>query len=352
MVLSASPILSTAAEPTVTSAYQEVNMERATFAGGCFWCMVKPFDQYEGVISVISGYTGGTVKNPTYKQVCEGKTGHLEAVQIRFDPKKISYEQLLTLYWRQINPTDSGGQFADRGTSYKTAIFYHNESQRDAAQRSKETLEQSKRFSKPIVTPILPATEFYPAEEEHQLFYKRQSDRYETYYIGSGRADFLAKNWDAKRPDRNQLQKRLTKQQFDVTQNAATEPAFNNAYWNNKQEGIYVDIVDGTPLFTSKDKFDSGCGWPSFTKPIQETFLFEKTDLSHNMKRIEVRSFNTNSHLGHVFDDGPKDRGGLRYCINSAALRFIPKEKLAEEGYEEYVPLFETNKKTDTPTKK
>jgi peptide methionine sulfoxide reductase msrA/msrB len=314
-------------------------MQKATFAGGCFWCMVKPFDQFDGVISVTSGYTGGTVPNPAYKTVCGGKTGHVEAVQIIFDPKKISYEQLLTLFWRQIDPTDDGGQFNDRGLSYRTAIFYHNEEQKRFAEASRDALEKEKRFSKPVVTKILPVAEFYKAETEHQNFYKTNPEHYERYVKNSGRLHFQTKNWDKNHLDRKELQKRLTKIQFDVTQNSATEPAFRNEYWNNHAEGIYVDIVDGTPLFTSKDKFDSNCGWASFSKPITDTKIVEKSDFSHGMKRIEVRSFSANSHLGHVFNDGLKTLGGLRYCINSAAVRFVPKEKMQEEGYGDLLPL-------------
>jgi peptide methionine sulfoxide reductase msrA/msrB len=314
-------------------------MQKATFAGGCFWCMVKPFDQFDGVESVTAGYTGGTVPDPAYKTVCSGKTGHVEAVQIIFDPKKISYEQLLTLFWRQIDPTDDGGQFNDRGSSYRTAIFYHNEEQKRLAEASRNALEKEKRFSKPIVTKILPISEFYKAEAEHQNFYKTNPERYEFYAQGSGRLDFQTKNWDKNYPNREILQKKLTKMQFEVTQNSATEPAFNNEYWNNNAEGIYVDIIDGTPLFTSKDKFDSNCGWASFSKPISDTKIIEKPDFSHGMKRLEVRSFSANSHLGHVFNDGLKEHGGRRYCINSAAIRFIPKEKMQEEGYGNLLPL-------------
>ncbi|GHT27321.1 peptide-methionine (R)-S-oxide reductase [Planctomycetales bacterium] len=313
-------------------------MHKATFAGGCFWCMVKPFDQFDGVESVSAGYTGGTVPNPTYKAVCGGKTGHVEAVQITFNPKKISYEQLLTLFWRQIDPTDDGGQFNDRGTSYHTVIFYHDDEQKRLAEASRDALKKEKRFSKPIATKILPVSEFYKAEAEHQNFYKTNPEHYETYSRSSGRLDFQAKNWDKKQPNQAELRKRLTKIQFDVTQNAATEPAFKNEYWDNHAEGIYVDVVDGTPLFTSKDKFDSGCGWPSFSKPITDTKIVERADYTLGMKRLEVRSFSSNSHLGHVFNDGPKERGGLRYCINSAAVRFIPKEKMKEYGYGDLLP--------------
>jgi len=311
----------------------------ATFAGGCFWCMVSPFDKLPGVIRVVSGYTGGTVENPTYEQVCSGTTGHYEAVQITFDPALISYEELLQIFWRQHDPTDAGGQFADRGPSYAPAIFYHDEEQRQLALQSKEELERSGRFDKPIVTAILPAAPFYPAEEYHQGYYKKNPLRYKYYHAASGRAKFLRDAWQD-REKREELRKRLTPIQFEVTQNNGTERPFFNEYWNHFEEGIYVDIVSGEPLFSSLDKFDSHCGWPSFTRPIHEDCVTEHLDLSHNMIRTEVRSKIADSHLGHVFEDGPAPTG-LRYCINSAALRFIPKDQLEKEGYGEYLRLFE-----------
>ena len=317
------------------------SMRTATFAGGCFWCMVKPFDQYEGVEQVVVGYTGGTVAQPTYKDVCGGKTGHVEAVRLTFDEQKISYEQLLAIFWRQIDPTDDAGQFADRGTSYRTAIFYHDAEQKAAAEKSRETLQKEKRFDKPILTEIRPADIFYPAEEYHQHYYQKNPLPYAKYFTGSGRKDFLATRWKSTVPEPEALKNRLTPLQFAVTQLNKTEPAFRNEYWNNDAEGIYVDVVDGRPLFSSKDKFDAGCGWPSFSKPIDRLAVVEKSDTSLNMKRTEVRSFAANSHLGHIFDDGPANLGGLRYCINSASLRFVPKEKLREEGYADWLPLFD-----------
>lgn len=316
-------------------------MKKATFAGGCFWCMVKPFDQFDGVQSVVAGYTGGTVPHPTYKQVCEGNTGHVEAVEITFDPEKISYDEILTLFWRQIDPTDDGGQFNDRGSSYRTAIFYHDEEQKRLAERSRDALQAEKRFDKPVATKILPAGPFYPAETEHQDFYKTEPEHYERYSRGSGRLEFQERFWDRRNPDRDELERKLTEKQFEVTQNSATETPFENEYWDHHAEGIYVDIVDGTPLFTSRDKFDSGCGWPSFSKPVADTRVVEKPDYSRDRKRTEVRSLAANSHLGHVFNDGPQESGGLRYCINSAAIRFIPKDKMEEEGYGEYLPLLD-----------
>lgn len=314
----------------------------ATFAGGCFWCMVKPFDRYEGVIDVVSGYTGGHVKNPTYEQVCTDTTGHIEAIQITYDENIISYEELLEIYWKQIDPTDEGGQFNDRGHKYKTVIFYHDEKQKESAIKSKERLEQSNIFSgKKIATQILPATVFYEAEDYHQDYYKKNPNHYNMYFVGSGRYQFIKENWDRNNYNREELKKKLTPIQFEVTQNDCTEPAFKNEYYDKKEEGIYVDIVSGEVLFSSKDKFDSGCGWPSFSKPVNTNSIYEKSDFTHGMYRIEVRSSKANSHLGHVFDDGPKELGGLRYCINSASLKFIPKEKMKEEGYEKYLDLFE-----------
>lgn len=312
--------------------------KKATFAGGCFWCMVSPFDDQPGVLQVFSGYTGGHTQNPTYKEVCSDTTGHLEAVEITYDPERIAYTDLLEMFWRQIDPTDPGGQFADRGRSYQTAIFYHDEEQRLQAEESRRQLEASNRFAAPIATQILPAQDFWPAEEYHQDYYKKNPFHYKHYRKGSGREGFIQEYWQVEK-DPSELKKKLSRIQFQVTQENGTEPPFQNEYWDEKRPGIYVDIVSGEPLFSSLDKFDSGCGWPSFTKPLHKDALVEKNDLSHGMIRTEVRSRRADSHLGHVFDDGPGPTG-LRYCINSAAIRFIPLEQLEREGYGKYLSLF------------
>ncbi|MFC1721204.1 peptide-methionine (R)-S-oxide reductase MsrB [Patescibacteria group bacterium] len=336
----------------------------AYVAGGCFWCVESDYEKLPAVMEAVSGYMGGSVQNPSYKQVASGNTTHRESVKVIYDPSKITYNDLVLHLLQHSDPTDSSGSFYDRGHQYTSAIYYQTDEEKQIAEQLVDLIEEKGVFEKPIATSIEPAGDFWLAEEYHQNYYKKNPLQYKYYRNGSGRDDFIESVWGSgeyddlfkkneiittninnwknfQKPSDAELKDILDPLQYKVTQHEGTETPFQNEYWDNHEEGIYVDIVSGEPLFSSTDKFDSGTGWPSFLKPIDKDFVIEKQDYKLIIPRTEIRSKYADSHLGHIILDGPEENDKIRYCMNSAALRFVSKEDMEKGGYAKFLYLFE-----------
>lgn len=306
-------------------------------AGGCFWGTEHYLQQINGVIRTEVGFANGRTQNPTYREVCDNNTGHAETVKVVYSPDVLPLKKLLEIFFKAIDPTSIDQQGPDRGTQYRTGIYYVSMNDKPIVEAAFKEL--AKQYSEPLAIEVLPLKNYYRAEDYHQDYL----DKNPTGYCHLNREMFdYARKANARKvyskPDDKTLRAKLSDIQYRVTQRSETEAPFSNEYDHEFRTGIYVDVTTGEPLFLSTDKFDSGCGWPAFSKPINKEVLMEHHDTSHGMDRTEVRSKEGNAHLGHVFNDGPREKGGLRYCINSASLRFIPKEKMKEEGYEEYLP--------------
>ncbi len=311
-------------------------------AGGCFWGTEKYLANIQGVIETEVGYANGNTENPTYEEVCYHNTGYAETVKVIYEANQINLGIILELYYDVVNPISINQQGGDTGLQYRTGIYYVVPEDEPIIMKSIANLQT--KYTARIAIEVKPLINYYPAEEYHQKYLDKNPNGY--CHIGKDKFEKVKKgsriehNYSLK--TKEELKKSLTKIQYEVTQNNSTELPFQNEYFNEFREGIYVDVTTGQPLFVSSDKFVSGCGWPSFSRPINESMILERIDHSHGMKRTEVRSALGDAHLGHVFEDGPKELGGLRYCINSASLRFIPKDELELEGYSEWASYFST----------
>jgi peptide methionine sulfoxide reductase msrA/msrB len=318
------------------------NVREIYFAGGCFWGTEHFFQQIRGVVGTEVGYANGNTQNPTYEEVVSHTTGFAETVKVQYDPEQVDLKLLIDLYFKTIDPTSKDQQGNDRGNQYRTGIYFTNKT--DEALVKDEVQKLAKNYSKPLLVETIPLKNFYRAEDYHQDYLDKNPGGY--CHIEPGLFELAKKANPLPKPtyqkqDKKVLKEKLTAEQYNVTQENGTERPFQNEYWNETREGIYVDITTGEPLFVSTDKFESGCGWPSFSKPITKGLIDEKMDRTHGMTRVEVRSKTGDAHLGHVFTDGPEDKGGLRYCINSASLKFIPKAEMESKGYGKYLPLLD-----------
>lgn len=306
-------------------------------AGGCFWGTDRLFSLVDGVEKTVAGYANSRVEDPTYKMVCTGLTGAAEAVEVVYDDTKLSLTELLTLYFRSIDPLSVDRQGNDRGTQYRTGIYYTDPADLSVIEAVYATVER--RYGEPLAVEVEPLKNFYPAELYHQEYLVKNPGGY--CHVDPSLIAEVKGRRSVPKEDKAELRERLTPLQWEVTQNGATERPFENEYNHEFRPGLYVDITDGTPLFVSSRKYNSGCGWPAFTKPVSGDAVTEHADNSYGRHRVEVRSASSGAHLGHVFPDGPASEGGMRYCINSASLRFIPLDEMAAAGYADYIPLVE-----------
>ena len=330
----------TYADHTESSKEQKMTMESKQeqriiyLAGGCFWGLEAYMERIQGVTDAVSGYANGKGDTTNYQLL--HATDHAETVKVTYDPNKISLDKLLQYYFRVIDPTSINKQGNDRGRQYRTGIYYQNEQDKAVIEAALKTLQS--KYQAPIQIEVEPLKNYVEAEEYHQDYLKKNPNGY--CHIDIKKADEpLIEDKKYPKPSDAELKQKLTALQYDVTQGKHTERSFSNEYWDNFAPGIYVDITTGEPLFSSKDKFESGCGWPSFTKPIAAEVAEYQRDNSFNMTRIEVLSRSGHAHLGHVFDDGPRDKGGLRYCINSASIKFIPLDEMEKQGYGDLIPF-------------
>lgn len=335
--------------PSLDKNYQGEDYEEIYLAGGCFWGLEEYMERVPGVIDAVSGYANGETENPSYEDVLYKGTGHAETVHVKYDPEAISFEEILLYYFKVIDPTSLNKQGNDRGSQYRTGIYYLEEDQLDIIHRVVE--EEQKSYKEAIVVEIEPIDGFYKAEEYHQDYLKKNPGGYCHIDLGLaqegiGRDDLsigdgLVKEDLYRKPSEEEIRQKLKEEEYRITQKGDTERAYSHDYNQLDEKGIYVDIVTGEPLFSSEDKYDAGCGWPSFTKPIDNEAIKNKEDTSLGMKRVEIKSRVGDSHLGHVFEDGPREEGGLRYCLNGGALRFVAYEDMEEEGYGYLLDIFE-----------